>query len=319
MKLDQADVRRSVRNVRYWRHRISLPFGVVTPGRIGNELIQLVDLPKMLSNRTVLDIGTFDGLLAFEAERRGAKDVLAIDTWDGAGTDDPKWWAYMHSRPRGFRVAHALLNSKVRWKRLSVYSLCAKRVGVFDYVLMCGLLYHLSNPFLAIKNALSVTKRRLIIESAFIAASNEGQPLALFVKHSNRHLRPSVWWEFSAECLQEFCKAAGAKRVIITRKVLFPIGYSYTRIPKDSPLYDRPSCKATMLSRITCSGAVRIASWRATNRDGFAWLRTLVQKSDGATTAGWLRFNSAAHIPPIERRMTKPIKREGRIVIEVQP
>ena len=42
-----------------------------------------------LTGRTVLDIGAYDGFYSFEAERRGAKDVLATDswTWNWPGSD----------------------------------------------------------------------------------------------------------------------------------------------------------------------------------------------------------------------------------------
>src|SRR6202795_3085027 len=98
---DRAAIERAIQAVPYWRHRIPLPSGVVTPGRIGGELVERLGLPQSLAGKTVLDIGTFDGLVAFEAEKRHADDVLAIDVWDGNGSDDPEHWREIHTGGMG--------------------------------------------------------------------------------------------------------------------------------------------------------------------------------------------------------------------------
>ena len=64
----------------YWFHSIDLGEGVVTcgvktPEHLASELNAL-RLPD-LNGRTVLDIGTWDGFYAFEAERRGAAKAKA--------------------------------------------------------------------------------------------------------------------------------------------------------------------------------------------------------------------------------------------------
>src|SRR5437879_3540299 len=61
----------------HWVHRIALPGGRVTPGDwdTGKALSRL-RLPEDLSGKTVLDVGAWDGLYSFEAEKRGAARVL---------------------------------------------------------------------------------------------------------------------------------------------------------------------------------------------------------------------------------------------------
>src|SRR5262244_2154854 len=51
--------------------------------------LRLLQIPDDLSGKTVLDIGAWDGFFSFEFERRGAKRVLAIDTfaWDRGGLE----------------------------------------------------------------------------------------------------------------------------------------------------------------------------------------------------------------------------------------
>lgn len=64
-------------------HRIELPGGIVTPDHRAGEPQQ--DLVRRSLNsvgvkgKRVLDVGCRDGLFCFEAERRGASDVIGID------------------------------------------------------------------------------------------------------------------------------------------------------------------------------------------------------------------------------------------------
>src|SRR5947208_97682 len=72
---------------RTWFHSIDLGDGVVTPGQ--KDTLSEVGHLKLpdLTGRTVLDIGAYDGFYSFEAERRGAKRVVAADhfVWNWPG------------------------------------------------------------------------------------------------------------------------------------------------------------------------------------------------------------------------------------------
>jgi tRNA (mo5U34)-methyltransferase len=125
-----------------------------------------------LTGKTVLDIGAWDGFFSFEFERRGAKRVLAIDsfTWD----DQREW-------PRGlecFLLAREFFKSKVEYQRLDVHDLDPKAIGTFDLVFCAGVLYHLRHPLLALEKIRSVTAGQLILEThALIPAMHESTPL----------------------------------------------------------------------------------------------------------------------------------------------
>jgi tRNA (mo5U34)-methyltransferase len=88
------------------------------------------------NNKSVLDVGAWDGYWSFYAERRGAASVLATDdltqNW---GSGD------------GIHLAKRLLGSAVDIKQdQSVYELA--RLGrPFDVVLCLGVYYHLVDPF----------------------------------------------------------------------------------------------------------------------------------------------------------------------------
>lgn len=62
-----------------WWHSIDLGGGVVTPGRKGDATYMARLRVPDLHGKSVLDIGTWDGFYAFEAERRGAARVVALD------------------------------------------------------------------------------------------------------------------------------------------------------------------------------------------------------------------------------------------------
>ena len=71
-----------------WWHKIDLGNGMITPGIDESaERLRIMRMPDDLSGMTVLDIGAWDGFFSFEAERRGARRVLATASfaWTGAG------------------------------------------------------------------------------------------------------------------------------------------------------------------------------------------------------------------------------------------
>jgi tRNA (mo5U34)-methyltransferase len=153
----------------FWYHTIDVAPGVTTPGWF--DLRRVVD--KMpwpdVKGKRCLDIGTYDGFLAFEMERRGAAEVVAIDI-----EDHDRWDWPPDARPEvsgienrtagfrgpkkgdGFRLASRLLNSKVDWRPLSIYDLDPATIGTFD-VITCGtLLLHLRDPIRALEAIRSV-------------------------------------------------------------------------------------------------------------------------------------------------------------------
>ena len=104
--------------------------------------LQLLGIPDDLSGKTVLDIGAWDGFFSFEFERRGAKRVLAIDTY-----------AWDHGGLECFLLAHEHFKSKVEHQRLDVHDLSPQEVGTFDLVFCAGVLYHMRHPLLALERS----------------------------------------------------------------------------------------------------------------------------------------------------------------------
>src|SRR5678809_228920 len=98
------EIRREVAALR-WYHRIDLGHGVVTDG-VDNtpERLAKIKLPEDLTGKSVLDVGAWDGFFSFEAERRGARRVVATDSfcWGGGG------WGTKD----GFELARRALGSR---------------------------------------------------------------------------------------------------------------------------------------------------------------------------------------------------------------
>jgi tRNA (mo5U34)-methyltransferase len=132
--------------------------------------LRLLQIPQDLSGKTVLDIGAWDGYFSFEFERRGAKRVLAVDTY-----------AWDHGALDCFLLARQHFNSKVEHRRMDVHALDPKVIGTFDLVFCAGVLYHMRNPLIGLERIRSVTAGQLILEThALIPALHEWVPLITF-------------------------------------------------------------------------------------------------------------------------------------------
>jgi tRNA (mo5U34)-methyltransferase len=186
-----------------WFHSIDLGNGVVTPGvdRSARRL-KGIHMPESLAGMSVLDVGTFDGFYAFEAERRGARVVA---------TDTAVWRNPLIGRS-GFDLAHRVLGSSVEAREIDVLDLSPETVGTFDLVLFLGVLYHLPNPLLALERVASVTKRQLIMETAVDLLWTR-RPAAAFYPTDELSDDTSNWWGPNLAGAMGMLEAVGFSRV----------------------------------------------------------------------------------------------------------
>jgi tRNA (mo5U34)-methyltransferase len=141
-----------------WFHSIDVGDGIITPGTTPlpyqERMWNVMQVPDDMRGLRVLDIGTYDGLFAFEAEKRGA-EVVAIDIHP----DDC----------RCFALAHRLRESRVVYHQMSVYDLDHEKLGgPFDLVFCLGVYYHLRHLFLALDNLWAITHGELRLEAHVI-------------------------------------------------------------------------------------------------------------------------------------------------------
>ena len=163
--VDRTSLSTRIASIPLWYHTIDLPAGLTTPGWF--DLRPVVDsLPwPDVKGRRCLDIGTFDGFLAFEMERRGAAEVVCTDVrshedWDHLPRERARtlafWDAAGGEKGAGFRIAAEILGSSVTREWISIYDLSPERLGTFDVVVCGSLLIHLRAPFLALEAVRSV-------------------------------------------------------------------------------------------------------------------------------------------------------------------
>jgi tRNA (mo5U34)-methyltransferase len=149
-----------VRDIR-WYHRMELPGGITTDG-ISHTTRGLprLQLPASFAGKSVLDIGAWDGFYSFEAARRGARRVLATDSFAWSGES----WGSKD----GFILARSLLGLEnvVDDLTIDAMDISADRLGGrFDVVFFLGILYHLKDPIGALERAASVCGDLLIMET----------------------------------------------------------------------------------------------------------------------------------------------------------
>jgi SAM-dependent methyltransferase len=142
-----------------WYHTIPLSPEVSTPGlkhftEQAAPILRLMDKVDFLGKR-VLDVGCRDGFFCFYAERRGAAELLGIDTCLSLGALE-------------LIIPH--FQSKVRMIEMSLYDLSVAGHGMFDIVLFCGVLYHLRYPFSALGALADLVpdSGRMIIETGIL-------------------------------------------------------------------------------------------------------------------------------------------------------
>lgn len=157
-----------------WFHIQQLAPGLVTPGRSDPVVEKLphAGLPEDLSGLRVLDIGCAEGFFSFEAERRGAAEVVAID--------------FLADVVRRFNICRAAFESKATAYLCDVYDLSARTFGTFDLVLSYGVLSHVRDPLLVLEKVRSVCTGTLLLETAVARESEATGPWARFHPHGRK-------------------------------------------------------------------------------------------------------------------------------------
>ena len=188
-------VRHQIAAEPYWFQKIEVLPGLYTPGWDDPALVKLpyFGLPEDLTGKRVLDIGCAEGFFSFEAERRGAREVIGIDSFPDS--------------VRRFNITRAARQSNATAFLMNVYDLEPKRLGTFDLVLFYGVFYHLKHPQYALERIRSICTGDLLFQThMYEEPAVKGIPWARFYPHGmmsgshNELFDPTVFWLFNSAC-----------------------------------------------------------------------------------------------------------------------
>ena len=202
-----ANLEEKLKN-RYWYHAIDLGNGVVTPGRVPvDQLSHYADLffgSLDLSTRTLLDIGTWDGGYAVAAKRRGAKRVLATDSFA---------WTHKDLLARAnFDLVLAETELDIEEMEIDVPDVTRSVVGGFDVVLFAGVFYHLFDPIHVTKQLSEIADELLIVET-HLDALDYSRPAMVMYPGPECGGDPTNWWGPNPACMDAILKSVGFARV----------------------------------------------------------------------------------------------------------
>jgi tRNA (mo5U34)-methyltransferase len=197
---------------RRWYHSIELAPGRVTDGWFDlRPFVSCYGLPERLDGMRVLDVGTWDGFWAFELERRGAAEVVALDLDDERDLDWPvrRRPRVFASEPRGagFRLAHELLESRVERVNCSIYDARPEDLGTFDLVFCGSVIMHLRDQLLALERIAALCTGTFISAEEYDRLT-ELVPLGLARYHADRE-SAVVFWLPSARTWKRMLWTAG--------------------------------------------------------------------------------------------------------------
>ena len=227
-----------------WYHVLELPGGIVTRGHFDcRPIVGKVPLPPTLEGKRCLDVGTWDGFWAFELERRGAAEVVAVDlpdprAWDwpvhAGGGIQAAQQQYLESVKAGdsaFALAHEALDSKVQRIDRSVYDLSPDAVGSFDFAYLGALLMHLRDPVRALTALRSVIAPggQAVIADGVDAVPSVTRPRTPTARLEG--LSQPWWWQPNRAGLHRMLESAGWEMLETTPVYFLPLGPAHPRPP----------------------------------------------------------------------------------------
>jgi tRNA (mo5U34)-methyltransferase len=193
----------------YWFHKMDLGNGIVTGGwsEPAVDKLPYFGLPDDMTGARVLDVGCAEGFFTFEAERRGASEVVAIDSFPDS--------------VRRFNIAREALGMKSQAYLTNVYDLSVKTFGTFDVVMYFGVSYHLRHPLLALEKIFEVCSGTLHMQTNSFADEALGDRSASLFHPFGiesgpadaRVLDPTVFWVPNSACVAAMLAHVGFVQV----------------------------------------------------------------------------------------------------------
>ena len=144
-----------------------------------------------VDGHSVLDIGAWDGFFTFEAEARGAAQATASDwfCWGGPG------WGTREV----FDHVRAARGSSARAIEADIPDLNRANHGLYDTVLLLGVLYHVRDMVTTLDRAQDLCHNQLVIETATHPGS---EPVAYYHPRDSLDGDGTNFWTPTVACIQ---------------------------------------------------------------------------------------------------------------------
>lgn len=190
-----------------WWHSIDLGNGVITPGKKSLDLLKREAAAYFhktdLSGASFLDIGTWNGANAFEARRRGAARIVALDA--------PAW--EKRGGRQTFELARRILRMEdIEALELDIFDFTLDRPGQFDVVLFAGVFYHLYDPIRGLQLVSKCAKNLLIVET-HLDLMDVDRPALVFYPRNELNKDASNWWGPNAQCMIDLLRSNGFAKI----------------------------------------------------------------------------------------------------------
>ena len=246
-KITPEAIAARVAAIPYWYHKIQLP-GITTPGW-APLCADAYQIPADLAGKRVLDIGAWDGYWSFEALKRGAREVVAIDDF----SDQPgvKKWESFDLCAEALQIPA----EKISRLEMSVYDISQEKLGRFDVIFFFGVLYHCRHPLLALEKLAAVCDGSIHVETAisddfaaYRGGLNHGYGDSLVAEfYPGRQYgdNPTNWWVPTKAALGGMLTAAGFRDVITwklndPKDVMECRGFACGAAPNQKPQFVAP-------------------------------------------------------------------------------
>jgi tRNA (mo5U34)-methyltransferase len=222
----------------YWHHTLRLGPDLIVNGGKSAEALEaeraaILD-PVDLNNRTVIDVGTWNGYFAFEAKRAGARSVTATDSFV---------WRLPSFRGRDtFELARDYLGLDIAAKEIDPTELPGD-LAPADVVLFLGVFYHMFDPILVLRNVAALTRDLLIVETHQDLLEID-RPGMIFYPGKTLNNDGSNWWGPNPACVAELLAELGFARVIYQWHPQIPgrgIYHAFRSVPISERYLRRPA------------------------------------------------------------------------------
>lgn len=201
----KEDIKNRLKELGDWYHPVELGAGIKVPAEKGRysrphwEANRRIREQIDYKNKMVLDLGCAEGMWSFEAERLGARNVVAIDI-GAMGCQERA----MFSKEVLKSIVLFYYNVPIEdlYNRLDHFFSYHSQGEKFDVVQHLGLFYHLRDPLRSLCEVRKCIKEGgdLLFETA-VYITDSKEPVALFNLDNRIYHDGSTWWAPNLECL----------------------------------------------------------------------------------------------------------------------